>query len=320
MFKETTLCELPEFGIGHATNKEAGTGVTVVLNKEGFVGSCDIRGGGPATRETDCLDPEKMIQEVHAIALCGGSALGLEAASGVARVLASKKIGFKCGKSYIPIVPAASVFDLSYGDEVFPDVEMGKQACEEALLCLADKKHVTRTLQGCIGAGTGVTVGLKGFGAKPEKSGIGINVLKFGKIVVGAITTVNCIGNVYNQDGTFLAGTEKQLLEKAFFQILNVGAKFQNPQNTTLSVVVTNASLSKASCKKVSQVAHDGIARAIFPVHTQMDGDSIFTLASGKFRADVDVVSTMAAKVVENSIRSAVTHAPSMLGLKGLSK
>lgn len=316
MFETSDFSKLPEFGIGHATSIEDGTGVTVIIPKGGATASCEILGGGPATRETDLLNPEKMIQKVHAVCLCGGSAMGLEAACGVARHLQSKKIGFKCGPAYIPIVPAASIFDLRYSNSIFPDVEMGITACKNALENLEKNEEVQT---GCVGVGTGATVGMKGLLKKPMKSGFGMSCLSLGKLQVAAATVVNSLGNVVGENQSFLAGLDDENAYKNLFKAVNLKAKVSNPQNTTLSVVMTNANITKTACKKVAQVAHDGFARAIFPVHLQLDGDSIFVLASSKYKADTDAISTMAAKAVELSIRNAVESATDLLGMKGLS-
>lgn len=310
--------KIADFGIGHATDNDALTGVSVVVCKEGAVCSCDVRGGGPATRETDLLSPEKMVERVHAIVLSGGSAFGLEAASGVARVLRDEKIGFRAGTEIVPIVPAACIFDLGVGKCVFPDVEMGKEGARNAL------DNVGKTQApgvGVVGAGAGASVGLKGVPlVSPMKSGIGYSFASFGKLKVSALTVVNALGNVYESNGDFLAGIENEKTMIAAFKAMNVKSKFGGVKNTTLSVVMTNAKATKSMCKKVACCSHDGYARSINPVHTQNDGDAVFVMASDKVAADVDVISVMAAEVVEESIREAVRHAKSVAGLVGLSR
>lgn len=314
MFDVNDKEKISEFGIASVTNSDAGTGVTVIVNKQGATCSCDVRGGGPATRETDLLSPEKMVQKAHAIALCGGSAMGLEAASGVARALREKKIGYAAGKEIIPIVPAASIFDMNYGKAEFPDVSMGEEAARLAIENIGVKDLPER---GNVGAGAGASVGIKGLPKKPMKSGVGYHCVSLGKLKVSALTVVNALGNVYDAQGNFMAGVEGDTLKNAF-TALNLKEKITPGTNTTLSVVMTNAKISKTACNKVAQVAHDGYARAIFPVHTQNDGDAIFVMASDKVKADVDVVSVMAVEAVEGAIRDSVLSACGALGLKGL--
>ncbi|MDO4841276.1 MAG: P1 family peptidase [Phoenicibacter congonensis] len=315
-FDEISGEVIPGFGIGHATDSDAGTGVSVVVCKEGAACSCDIRGGGPATRETDLLQPEKMVEKVHAIVLSGGSALGLDASCGVAKVLREEGFGFRVGEEVVPIVPAACIYDLNFATNKIPDQDMAIEACVAAL-ANAETKIVPET--GCVGAGAGACVGFRSIpGYTPMKSGIGYSVVKFGKVKVAALTVVNALGNVYNDDGTFLAGVSNPKKMKNAFKLMNMKNKLDAVTNTTLSVVMTNAKFTKTECKKIATCANDGFARAINPVHTQNDGDSIFVMSKGKIRADVDVVSTMAAEVVANSIRDAVKSAVSCHGLTGL--
>lgn len=314
MFNLINDKKLPEFGIAHVSDSDAGTGVTVVVCKDGATASCDVRGGGPATRETDLLHPEKMVQKIQAVALSGGSAMGLEAASGVARELRAQKIGFSAGKTIIPIVPAASIFDMNYGKAEFPDVDAGQKCAKLAIKNIGCDKAPER---GNVGAGTGASVGIKGMPTKPMKSGIGFASVESGKLIVSALCVVNAFGNVYAEDGTFLAGVEGDSLKTAL-KALGLKKKITPGTNTTLCVVMTNAKISKTECNKVAQVSHDGYARAIFPVHTQNDGDAIFVMASGKVKTDVDLVSVMAVEAVESAIRDSVLSAKDALGLKGL--
>lgn len=314
MFDVNITDKIAEFGIGHVTNSDAGTGVTVIINKAGATCSCDVRGGGPATRETDLLHPEKMVQKAHAVVLSGGSAMGLESASGVARELRDQKIGYPAGKQIIPIVPAACIFDMNYGKPEFPDVEMGRECAKLAIANIGSTEAPER---GNVGVGAGASVGIKGMPTKPMKSGVGYACVALGKLKVAALCVVNALGNVYDTDGTFMAGVEGDALKNAM-KAMNLKEKITPGTNTTLCCVMTNAKISKTVCNRVAQVAHDGYARAIFPVHTQNDGDSIFVMASDKVKADVDVVSVMAVEAVEAAIRDAVKSSTDALGLKGM--
>lgn len=315
MFTECDISEIKGFGIGHATNAEAATGVTVVVAEKAARCSCDVRGGGPATRETDLLAPEKMIQGVNAIAFSGGSAFGLEAACGCARVLQKHKMGFNSVGNIIPIVPSACIFDLGIGSTIDNYIGLGELATENAIRNINSK---TPPEAGNVGVGAGATVGMKGLPKKPMKSGVGFAAYSCSSLKVGACVVVNALGNVYKENGEFLSGFDDEKTLKKVFQAFNLKAKVTKRENTTLACIITNADLSKSQCKKVASVAHDGYARAIRPVHTQMDGDAAFVMASGKVKADVDVVSMMAADACEAAIRNAVMTAKSSFGFEGL--
>jgi L-aminopeptidase/D-esterase-like protein len=274
------------------------------------VAGVDVRGSAPGTRETDCLQPVHLVQQVHAVVLAGGSAFGLAAADGVMRYLEERGIGFRMGKAIVPIVPAAVIFDLSVGDgSVRPDPEMGYQAC----LAATDGQPAV----GSVGAGTGATVGKIRGHSYAMKGGVGTFSQSFGDgIIVGALTVVNALGDVINPDtGQIIAGardpqsgafldTVKQMTEHFDQTILARG-------NTTLSVVATNAALSREQATKVAQMAHNGLARTIRPCHTMVDGDVIFALSLGSQQADVSAVGAVAAEVVARSIIEAVRGAQS---------
>ncbi len=326
LFQEATFQDLPAFGIGHFTDEEALTGCTVIVAPEGAAGSVDVRGGGPATRETDLLEPEKMIQLVHAVVLSGGSAFGLESACGVAEELSGRGVGFPIAGACVPIVPAACLFDLPVGQPRWPGKQAGAAACRAALEFHAGERPPVS--QGNVGAGTGATVGKMGDPARAMKGGFGWAGVRLGELAVVACAAVNAAGNVNDGEGGWLAGTLGEdgavcdpLSAFASWQARQVqgGASEEAPgacANTTIGCVLTNAALTKTQCRKVAQVAHDGYARAIFPVHTQGDGDAVFVLASGPVPADVDVVSIMAAEAMERAIRSGVAHARGAAGLR----
>ncbi|NJN15053.1 MAG: P1 family peptidase [Oscillochloris sp.] len=304
--------------VGHAQNDELLTGVTVVLTPEGAVGGVDVRGGAPGTRETDLLDPTAMVQQVHAVALCGGSAVGLAAAGGVVDWLREHGHGFDTPFARIPIVPGAVIFDLGIGQAGFPDATMGRAACEAAGNSVAE---------GCVGVGIGATVGkVLGIGGA-MKGGVGSwsERLPDGT-TVGALVVVNAYGDVWAEHGPILAGARDenqlvdtmQLLRQPALQAAfrgSVSAKGVG-QNTTLAVIATDATLTKAEASKIAQMAQDGLARTIRPVHTPFDGDTVFALATGKRPAQHPlIIGALAADVLARAVERAVQSA---VGLGGL--
>lgn len=327
------FADLPEFGIGHATNAEAMTGCTCFVArgdaKDGVTCGVDVRGGGPATRETDLLRPENMVQAVNAVMIGGGSAFGLEASCGAMEVLAEQGIGFAVGPARVPIVPAACLFDLLIGKPVWPDKHLGAQACKAALNFNA---HHGEPEEGSIGAGAGATVGKMGLPEQAMKSGFGWSGARLGELVVVSCVAVNALGNIVDADGSWLAGTRAQdgsvmnpfeaaaaaaamaaskaQAERTQAASPATGGKTQGPcENTTLGVVLTNATLTKAQATKVAQQTHDAYARAIRPVHTSNDGDTVFVMASGRTEALGDLVGMLACETMEEAIRSAIRHA-----------
>jgi L-aminopeptidase/D-esterase-like protein len=306
------ITDVPGIRVGHATNREAMTGCTVVLcPKDGAVGGVDQRGGSPGTRETDLLRPMHLVQRVHAVLLSGGSAFGLDAAGGVVHWLEEQGIGYDTGVARVPIVPAAILNDLKVGRaDVRPDAAMGYAACQAA----GDGP----VAEGSVGAGTGCTVGtILGHG-RASKAGLGTASVDLGGgLVVGAIVAVNAFGDVVDpRSGQILAGarvlrgegfadtlaTMKGLVGKA---ISRIGSRNQ----TVIGVVATNARLTKEGANKVAQMAHDGLARAVRPAHTLFDGDTLFALATGQKQGDVNLVGAFAAEVVAEAIVRAVKTA-----------
>jgi L-aminopeptidase/D-esterase-like protein len=305
------ITDVPGIKVGHATHKEALTGCTVVLCEDGAVGGVDQRGGAPGTRETDSMKPMHLVQTAHAIVLAGGSAFGLEAATGVVRYLEEQGIGFDVQVAKVPIVPAAILFDLGIGDAaVRPDAAMGSAACRAAEGGLV--------AEGNVGAGTGATVG-KIMGLKQAmKAGLGTASIDLGEgLVVGAIVAVNAFGDVIDpQTGQIIAGARslggtgfadtlavmKSLVSKTILE-------FAGPRDTVIGVVATNAQLNKEEANKVAQMAHDGLARAVRPAHTMFDGDTLFALATGSIKADVNTVGGYAAEVVAEAIVRAIKTA-----------
>jgi L-aminopeptidase/D-esterase-like protein len=310
-----TITAVPGIRVGHATDGEGLTGCTVVICARGAVGGVDQRGGAPGTRETDLLRPMHLVQEVHAVLLAGGSAFGLAAADGVMRHLEEESIGFDAGVATVPIVPAAILFDLDIGNPAArPDAEMGAAACRAATAAPVP--------EGTIGAGTGATCG-KILGIKRAmKSGLGTAALDLGGgLVVGALIAVNPFGDVVDPgSGEILAGVRKPLGNEPA-DTLNVmrgmvgKAALGFASNTVIGVVATNGRLTKEEANKVAQMAQDGIARAIRPAHTLFDGDTVFAMATGEKKADVNLVGAHAAEVVAQAIVRAAQAAESAGGL-----
>jgi L-aminopeptidase/D-esterase-like protein len=305
------ITDVPGIRVGHETDLEAATGCTVILCDEPAVGGIDVRGGSPATRETDVLRPMNMVEEVHAIVLSGGSAFGLDAASGVMRYLDEQGQGFDAGVARVPIVPAAAIFDLGLGSATIrPDAAAGYRACERA--------SSEATPQGNVGAGTGATVGKMAGPAFMMKGGLGSASMQINdEIVVGAIVVVNAAGDVIDP-------TTQQIIAGARNPL--GGYVFGSPSgNTTIAVVATNAALSKVAINKVAQMAHNGLAQTLRPAHTMFDGDTVFALALGERAerlADPDsaavqtsMIGAAAATVLARAIVKAVRHAGELHGI-----
>jgi len=308
------ITDIPGIAVGHYTDLEAATGCTVVLCEQGAVAGVDVRGSSPGTRETDLLRPMNQVEKVHAVLLSGGSAFGLDAAGGVMRYLEERGIGYDTAVGKVPIVPAAILFDLAIGNSsVRPGPEEGYNACLDA--------GTEEVREGCVGAGTGATVG-KALGLElATKSGLGTASEKIaGDIVVAAIVAVNAFGDVIDPDtGSILAGTRRPD-GKGFTGTANLLKQGYNLQNssstsTTIGVVATNARLSKEQINKVAQMAQDGLARAINPCHTMHDGDTLFALSLGQETGDINVVGSVAAEVVSRAIIRAVTEATDLAGV-----
>ncbi|NTU29979.1 P1 family peptidase [Brevibacillus sp. HB1.1] len=308
-----TIVDVPGVFVGHAQNEETLTGCSVIMLEKPSVCGVDVRGSAPGTRETDLLDPVNLVSVVHAICLSGGSAYGLDAATGVMQYLEEHGIGLDVGYGVVPIVPAAVLFDLAVGDyRVRPDRPMGYEAAQAA-------SH-EKVAQGNVGAGTGATVGkLNGFG-NAMKSGLGTaSVILPNGLVIGAIVAVNAVGHVVDpQSGTIIAGPrDEQGTIRDSMEILRQQAFAPIPPgtNTTIAVVASNAHLSKAEANKVAQMAHDGLARTIRPIHTMYDGDTIFAVATGEVEASVDLVGALSADVLAEAVIQAVKHAEGAGGL-----
>lgn len=311
------LTAIPGLKVGHFTLSERPTGCTVVLAEGGAVGGVDVRGGAPGTREIALLDPVNSVQVVHAVVLSGGSAFGLDAASGVVRYLDERDIGYRVGPNTVPIVVGAILFDLSVGDDpsIRPDADCGYRAATHA--------SSETSAEGNVGAGAGATVGkLRGM-ARAMKGGIGTaSVTLDSGLTVAAIVAVNAVGDIIDPTTqSVLAGVRTangQGLADARL-LLREGAP-NGPQggaNTTIGVVATNATLTKPEATKVAQMAQDGLARTIYPAHTPSDGDTVFSLAVGTFSgsASVSTIGALAADVMAEAIVRAVRAATGLPGL-----
>lgn len=310
------ITDVPGLKVGHYTDREAITGCTVILCEEGAVGGVDIRGAAPGTRETDLLHPMNLVQEIHAIVLSGGSAFGLDTASGVMRYLEERGVGFATSVARIPIVPAAILYDLALGNpKVRPGAAEGYRACQEA--------KSGPVAQGSVGAGTGATVGkILGLG-RATKGGLGTASTALGRgIVVGALAVVNALGDVVDpQTGATVAGprSEDGRGFVSTLEVLKSGPR-RRPLpvgNTTLAVVATNAQLNKSQVCKLAQMAQCGLAQALRPAHTMADGDVVFALSLGQEGepGDVTTLGAVAAEVLAQAIVRAIREAEALGGV-----
>ncbi len=315
------ITDIPGIRVGHAQDWEGLTGCTVILADRPAVGGVDQRGGAPGTRETDLLRPMHLVQEVHAILLSGGSAFGLNAATGVMQYLEERHIGFDVGVGKVPIVPGAVIFDLGIGNPAArPDAAMGYAACLNATS--------THPGEGCLGAGTGATAGKINGMACATKTGLGTASIAVGSnLRVAALIVANPFGDILDfRNGQILAGVRKTPAKhskndphekfEATIEILKKQAQTNtrtslHAGNTVIGVIATNALLTKEEANKVAQMAQDGIARTISPAHTMLDGDTLFCLATGEIRADVNLIGALAADVTAQAIiRAAITATP----------
>lgn len=316
--REIPVMEVGPVCIGQTENAEAATGCTVVIAPQGMRAGLDVRGGGPASRESQLLNPLMAAQSIHAIVLAGGSAYGLGTANGVMRYLEEHGIGYDTGYALVPLVAQADIYDLSVGDaSVRPDADMGYEAARIAM-------EAPNYRDGNVGAGCGATVGKFAGMEYCMKSGIGSYAVQLGELKIGAIVVVNALGDVYDwKTGRQIAGMlneEKNGLRSTAEYMRRSYAVVENKftGNTTICVVFTNASFDKAQLCKIAGMAHDGFARSIHPVHTSADGDSIYAVSVGDVAADQDLVGTLAAEVVSEAILRAVENAEGAYGYPAL--
>lgn len=310
--KEINIMEIGGFKVGHAQDYDAMTGCTVVLCDDMAPAGVDVRGGGPASRETPLLNPVSDAKGIHAVLLSGGSAFGLDAAGGVMKYLEERNIGFDVGITKVPLVCQSCLFDLGIGKvDVRPEQKMGYEACENA--------SYEPMEEGNVGAGTGCTVGkIKGM-SDCMKSGIGSFAVQVGDLKVGAIVAVNALGDVYDlETGKMLAGVRDEsnnMCSTEEIMIKSVAKDNLFTGNTTIGIVLTNAKMDKTHLNKVASMAHNGYARTIRPIHTTADGDSIYALSVGAaLEGDVNVVGTLSSYVMAKAINRAVLAAESACG------
>lgn len=321
MKKEISIQEIKGIKIGQSENQAAGTGCTVFLSETGMRAGLDVRGGGPASRESELLNPLAAAQVIHAIVLAGGSAYGLGAADGVMKYLEEKGIGFEVGPSLkVPLVCQSDLFDLTVGDPyIRPDKAMSYDACLRA-----EENGTGNYRDGNFGAGCGATVGKFAGMDYCMKSGIGSYAVQIGELQVGAVVAVNALGDIYDwKTGQKIAGllaedrrTFRSTEELMYASTEIVENKFTG--NTTIGVIITNGKFEKASLCKIAGMAHDGYARSIRPVHTTADGDSIYAVSVGDVEADQDLTGVLAAEVMSEAIIRAVMSAEGAYGYPGV--
>lgn len=308
------VTDIPGIKVGHYTDKEGVTGCTVILCEQGAVAGVDVSGSAPGTRETDLLHPGNLVEKVHAIVLSGGSAFGLDAASGVMKYLEERGIGHETGAGKVPVVPAAIIFDLAIGDpRSRPGAEEGYQAC----LAATD----TKVAEGCVGVGMGAVVGKILGMERATKSGLGTASEEIaGDVVVAALVVVNALGDVIEPNAGKIIAGPRRLDGNGFLstsELLKSG-QFKGTllsTNTTIGVVATNAQLNKEQANKLARMAQAGIARTIEPCCTMYDGDALFALSSGERKADINVLGSVAAEVVAKAILRAILQAETVTGI-----
>ncbi len=311
---EIPITEIENIRIGQTENAEAGTGLTVFISENGMAAGLDVRGGGPASRESELLKPMAAAQVIHAVVLSGGSAFGLGAGNGVMQYLEEHGIGFEVGVTKVPLVVQSDLFDLTVGDPfVRPDASMGYEAARAAM-------EAPNYRDGNYGAGCGATVGKFGGMETCMKSGIGSYAIQIGDLKVGAVVAVNAIGDIFDwKTGQKVAGllTEDKSAFRDSMELLTQTIDVKENrfvENTTIGIIITNARFDKSQLCKIAGMTHDGYARSIRPVHTTVDGDSIYAVSVGDVSADQDLVGSLAAEVMSEAILRAVYSAESAYG------
>ena len=316
--KEIPIREVGNIHIGQTEDREAATGCTVLISEEGMCAGLDVRGGGPASRDTHLLDPQTSAQTIHAVLLGGGSAFGLGAASGVMQYLEEHDIGFDVGVTKVPLVAQSDLFDLTVGrSDVRPQPEMGYEAARLAM-------EAPNYRDGNYGAGCGATVGKMAGMECCMKTGIGSYAIEIGSFRIGAIVALNALGDIYDwKNGQKIAGLlaedgkdfrdTVELMSRSLDVVEN---KFTG--NTTIGVVITNAAFNKTQLCKIASMAHNGYARSIRPVHTSADGDSIYAVSVGSEPVDQDLVGTLAADVMSEAIIRAAESAEGAYGFPAM--
>lgn len=317
--KEIKFTDIENIKVGNEQDLVGGTGCTVILCENGAVAGVDVRGGSPCTRETDLLNPVNLVEKIHAVLLSGGSAFGLDAASGIMEYLEEKDVGFDVKVTKVPIVCGAALFDLVVGDhKIRPDKEMGYRACVNAT-----NEELS---SGTVGAGTGAIIGKYCDVERAMKGGLGTYTLQIGDLKVGAIVAVNCLGDVIDpttgkiiggllsEDRNSIIGTEETMIN----QYGNKTNLFSG--NTTIGVIATNGKFTKSEINKIASMAHNGYGRSMRPAHSSFDGDTIFALSTGDVEADINVVGLLAARAMEQAVVNAIKAATPLHGFKTYSE
>ena len=311
---EGYITDVKGIKVGHSQSEEGMTGCTVIIYEKGATGGVDVRGSAPGTRETDLFKAEKMVDKVHGVVLSGGSAFGLDASAGVMKYLEEQDIGFDVSVTKVPIVASAVIFDLHIGDyTIRPDFQMGYNAAKNA------NEH--DRLQGNIGCGMGATIGKVLGPQNSMKSGLGSATVKSGDLIVSALVSVNSFGDIYDFTtnkqiaGVYDYKNNKLLNTVDIMKNMNKDLGF-SINNTTIGVIATNGILTKAEGNKIAEMAHNGFARSINPIHTMLDGDTIFTMATNEVKADINLLGTLAAEAMSKAITNAIVFAEDSHGLK----
>lgn len=298
--------------VGHSSSQEGMTGCSVIICQEGATAGVDVRGAAPGTRETDLLASEKMMDKIHAIVLSGGSAFGLEAASGVMKYLEDQDIGFDVGVAKVPIVPSAVIFDLNIGDSrIRPDFAMGYEAAKSA--------STKEDRQGNVGCGMGATVGKILGPESAMKSGLGSATIEIGDLKVSAMVAVNSFGDIFDhKTNKQIAGVydykNKRLLNTYDLMKEHNNNSQLSLENTTIGIIGTNAILTKPEANKLAQMAHNGFAKSINPIHTMADGDTIFAMATNKVKSNINLIGTIAVEAMSQAITNAIYFAEGLNG------
>ncbi|WP_051656455.1 P1 family peptidase [Butyrivibrio sp. AE3004] len=316
---EISITDIDSIRIGQVEDKEAATGCTVFICENGMCAGLDVRGGGPASRDSQLLNPLMAAQQIHAVVLSGGSAYGLCTANGVMKYLEEKGYGYDTGAALVPLVAQADLYDLSVGNpNVRPDEKMGYEAAKKAF-------EAPNYKDGNYGAGCGASVGKMAGVDTSMKTGIGSYAIQLGDLKIGAVVALNALGDIYDwKTGKQIAGllTEDKKALRATTDYMMSSTKVVDNKftgNTTLAVVITNAKFEKAQLCKIAGMAHDGYARSINPVHTSADGDSIYALSVGDVKADLDLAGILSADVISEAIIRAVENAKSAYGITAAS-
>jgi len=316
--QEIKITDIEGIMIGHAQDLEGATGCTVLIGENGVIAGVDVRGGAPGTRETDILKSGYLVEKIYAVTLAGGSAFGLDAASGVMQYLEERGVGFDVTVTKVPIVCGAVLFDLNIGDHrVRPDKNMGYEACLNA--------NNKECVNGNVGAGAGATVGKILGMERAMKSGLGPYCVQTGDLKVGAVVAVNCFGDVIDPaTGEILAGVLSEDLktlsntEEIMIREYADKADKRDPfsGNTSIGIIVTNAKLTKSEANKVASMAHNGYGRTLRPAHSMFDGDTIFAIATDQVNGEISVVGLLAARVMEQAVIRAIKKTSSLCGFK----